>query len=331
MSARALDICIYGAGAVGGSMAVRLAGTGARVTAVARGAHAEAIRRNGLTLISGDQRRTVQIHCPENLADIAPQDVLIVALKWPSVFEAAAKFSALLKPGGLIVFAMNSIPWWLADGFDETIKKRLRDALDPDGVLSRAIPAGCIVGAVVRSANEISEPGIVVNSGPAHNSLTLGMPDGLTPPLLEEFASALRTAGYGVTMTPTIREEIWIKNLLASSGGPVAALTGANLGQLVTSTETHEILAAIMNDGIAVGRALGFTITEDIEARLEGFRTRAVRPSMLQDFDLGRPAEIENSILAIAAMAKALGIAAPVTQTVATLVRMKKSQLLAGG
>ena len=324
MSAEPLDICIYGAGAVGGSLAVRLAGAGARVTVVARGAHAQAIRRDGLTLISGSVRRTARLPCPESTADIAPQDVLVVALKWPSVSDVAPTFSSLIKPGGLIVFAMNGIPWWLDAGGIPGMPARISDELDPGGILRRNIPPDSIVGAVVRSSNEVISPGVVENALPGQNAMTLGFPGGGSTPLLERFAAVLTAAGYSTKVTSSICEEIWIKTMLASSVGPVAALTGASLGDLISVESTREVLSAMMNDGVAIGRALGFTIREDVEARLDAFRGKPVRPSMLQDFELGRAPEIENSILAFAAIAKTIGIHAPVTQTVAALVQMKR-------
>lgn len=319
-----LDICIFGAGAVGGSLAVRLAAGGARLGVVARGEHAAAIRRNGLTLISGPEQRTARVWCPEDLSRIAPQDVLIVTLKWPSVAAAAPAFAALLKPGGLIVFAMNGIPWWFTQPAADGGPVQHITALDPRGVLARSIPANRIVGAVVRSSNEVVSPGVIVNTTPGQNALILGLPSGLRTPLLESLADVLRAAGYATEITASIREEIWTKNLLAASAGPVAALTGATLGDLVSAPGTRSILEALMTEGITVGRALGLQLSEDVQARLESFRGKPVRPSMLQDFDSLRPAEIENSILAIVAIANALGVAVPVAQLVAALVRMKK-------
>jgi 2-dehydropantoate 2-reductase len=325
-----LDICIFGAGAVGGSLAVRLSAGGARLSVVARGEHAEAIRRNGLTLVSGLERRTARVWCPEELSCIAPQDVVIVTLKWPSVPAAAPAFSALLKPHGLIVFAMNGIPWWFAHARPDGGSAQQLGTLDPGGVLARSVPANSIVGAVVRSSNEVVSPGVIVNTTPGQNALTLGLPSGLRTPLLESLAAVLRAAGYATEVTDSIREEIWAKNLLAASAGPVAALTGATLGELVDAPETRSILEAVMTEGITVGRTFGLHLTEDVHARLDGFKGKPVRPSMLQDFESGRPAEIENAILAVVVMADALGVAVPVTSLVAALIRMKKVSASAG-
>ena len=322
-----LSVCVVGAGAIGGSMAVRMARAGARVSVVARGAHGQAIRDTGLTLQSGTSGETVRLPCFDQPAGIAPHDVVVVAVKAAALPAVAPALPALLAPGGLIVFAMNGIPWWFDAGWPMPLPERLRAALDPGGVLGRSIAPQTIVGAVVQSSNELIAPGVVLNSTPERNRMILGRPDGSADPLLDRFAALLNAGGYSAKVSPHIRDEIWTKTLLAASAGPVAALTGATLGALADDADTRAVLAGVMREGAAVGHALGFTITDDIDARLAFYRGKPVRPSMLVDFEAGRDAEIENSILAIADIAVALDIGVPVTRTVAALVRMKKAQL----
>lgn len=322
-----LSVCVVGAGAIGGSMAVRMARAGARVSVVARGAHGHAIRESGLTLISGSSRETVHLACFDQPVGIAPHDLVVVAVKAAALPAIAPALPALLAPGGLIVFAMNGIPWWFDEGSQAPLPERLRAVLDPGGVLSRSIASQSIGGAVVQSSNELIAPGLVLNSTPGRNGMIVGRPDGAADPLLDRFVALLNAGGYSAKVSPRIRDEIWTKTLLAASAGPVAALTGATLGTLADDDDTREVLAGVMHEGAAVGRALGFTITDDIDARLAYYRGRPVRPSMLVDFEAGRDAEIENSILAIADIAAALGIEVPVTRTVAALVRIKKAQL----
>ena len=47
-----INICVYGAGAIGGYLGCCLSKAGANVSLIARGPHKEAIEKNGLTLIS---------------------------------------------------------------------------------------------------------------------------------------------------------------------------------------------------------------------------------------------------------------------------------------
>ena len=322
----ALDICVYGAGSIGGSIAARLGLAGANVCAITRGPHGKAMAANGLTLISGPARNTVRIPCFEAPFAVPPQDVVVVAVKGPALPSIASALPALLKPGGLLVFAMNGIPWWFDREMAVRLPDWLRAELDPEGILERTVAPQSIVGCVVQSSNEVIAPGVVLNSTPGRNNLIMGKPDGAADALLDRFVDQLCAAGYNARLSSNIRDDIWTKTLLASSAGPVAALTGASLDRLVEDPQTRAVLTTIMHDGTAIGRALGLNVNEDIEARLDFYRGKPVRPSMLQDFETGRPAEVESGIVAFAALANALGMDLPVTQTVAALLRMKKKQ-----
>jgi 2-dehydropantoate 2-reductase len=319
-----LDICVYGAGAIGGSIAARLSLVGENLSVIARGPHGAAITANGLTLVVGPERNTVSISCFDTASSVAPQDVVVVAVKGPALPSIAAALPSLIKPGGLLVFAMNGIPWWFDQGMPVQLPDWLRALIDPDRLLERTLAPQSIVGCVVQSSNEVVSPGVVLNTTPEHNNLIMGKPDGTSDALLERFTARLCAAGYQARLTRHIRDEIWTKTLLASSAGPVAALTGCTLDRLVADPQARSVLATIMHDGTAIGQALGLQVNEDIEARLDFYRGKPVRPSMLHDFEMGRPSEFESSILVFAALASALGMDLPVTQTVAAVLRMKK-------
>src|SRR4051812_38221700 len=76
-----MRICIYGAGAIGGNFAARLAASGNDVSVVARGAHLQAIRANGLTMLSGERTVVARVKASDRPADLGPQDAVLVTLK----------------------------------------------------------------------------------------------------------------------------------------------------------------------------------------------------------------------------------------------------------
>ena len=83
------------------------------------------------------------------------------------------------------------------------------------------------------------------------------------------------------------------------------------------------MMAGLMRETIVIGEALGFKNPGDVDAQLGFFRDKPTRPSMLQDFELGREPELVGSILAVAGFARAAEIRAPLIETVATLLRCK--------
>ena len=178
-----MKICIYGAGAVGGLIAGRLAQANNEVSVVARGAQLTAIRERGLRLVSDGKDFQIKIKASENPAELGPQDYVIVAVKGQSLPEVAAHIAPLLGDQTSIVTAMNGVPWWFFDrlpfasGRTERGGGRLRlETLDPDGALAAAMPTARIVGCVVHLAASTPEPGLI-----RHNMgrrLILGEPGG---------------------------------------------------------------------------------------------------------------------------------------------------------
>ena len=102
---------MYGAGAVGGHFAAQLAATGHKVSAIARGAHLEAIRRNGITLCKGERRIVGKVRATDRPAELGPVDAVLVTLKATALGALAAGIGPLLGPDTAVVFAQNGIPW----------------------------------------------------------------------------------------------------------------------------------------------------------------------------------------------------------------------------
>lgn len=320
-----MKICVYGAGAIGGSIAVRLSRAGADVSVVARGEHGHAIRRSGLTLLSGSDRHCARLPCVEDPAQLPTQDIVVVTVKGPGLPAIAEPLRRMLAPDTRLVFIMNGIPWWFGAGLDTALPDTLLHMLDPGAVLRRAFPADRIIWGVVYSSNEVIEPGVICNSTP-RNRLCLGRPDGSSDPRLDELVALLTRAGYTAQTTATISQEVWIKMLVVVGASPICALTGGSMEDLIRDAGTRDLVATVMREAAATGRRLGFTIPEDIDTRLAyyGKAIIPVRPSMQQDFEAGREPEIENGILAFRAIAAAVGQAVPVMDVIATLVRAKK-------
>src|SRR5258708_1741666 len=157
-----MRICIFGAGAVGGHIAAKLAASGNEVSVVARGPHLQAVQRNGLKLLHGDETILGRVRASERPADLGPQDCVIVTLKANMLGAFAEQAAPLLGRETSVVFAQNGIPWWYAYGLSAA-RRSPPDlaALDPAGKLRDAVAPERIIGAVVYSANEVIEPGVI--------------------------------------------------------------------------------------------------------------------------------------------------------------------------
>lgn len=321
-------ICVYGAGAVGGALAVRLKSAGEDVSVVARGEHGEAVRERGLTLVTGEVRRTVRLPCvshPDALETMP--DIVFVTVKQTQLPAIAQPLARMISGGARIVFAMNGIPWWFADELPIPCKEAFVDVLDPGRALRSTLDHAALIGAVVQSSNEVVAPGVIVGTTPTRNRMILGsVLTGAEHPI-GEITSVLERAEYDARETSNIRRDIWKKMSLWLAVSPVAAITGLPLDKLTCDPGGFAIMTSIMRESIGLGRRLGFELADDAEEQIGFYRDKPTRPSLLKDFELGREPELASGVLVFDAIAKALAMPAPYIATVATLARLRYAAL----
>ena len=322
-----MKVCVYGAGAVGGALAVRLRAAQEDVSVVARGAHAQAIRERGLTLIAGDARQTVRVRCVGDPDELDAQDIVFVTVKQTQLAAIAVPLSRMLARGACAVFAMNGIPWWFADELPIPRSEALLEALDPGGVLHATLDNASVIGAVVQSSNEVVEPGVILGTTPTRNRLIMGNVVARPDDRINEVVAVLERAGYDARATKDIRMEIWNKTVLYLAVSPITVLTGLALDKLVGDPGGYAVMTALMREGIAIGRRLGFELADDVDERIGFYRDKPTRPSMLKDFELGREPELASGVLVFDSIAKVLGVPAPHIAVMTTLARLKFSGL----
>jgi len=319
-----VKILVYGAGAIGGALAVRLAAAGEDVAVVARGAHADAIRARGLTLTAGEVTRTMRIPCVDDAgAPGVRPDVVFVTVKQTQLPAIARTLGRMQSAGAPLVLAMNGIGWWFADELPIPGKRAFVEELDPDGELRDALDPARLVGCVVQSSNEVVEPGVIVGTTPTRNRMILGNVVRGAANGIPAICDILSRAGYESLEAANIRREIWNKMSLWLAVSPVSAITGFALDALASDPGGFAVMAGVMREANAVGRRLGFDLADDVEERIGFYRDKPTRPSLLKDFELGREPELASGVLVFDALAKAMGVEAPHIATVAALTRLR--------
>lgn len=318
-----MRICIFGAGAVGGNFAARLARAGTDVTMIARGPHLAAIQERGLTVMAGEERIHVRPFATDDPRRAGPQDAVIVTLKAPALAGAVAQMAPLLGPETAVVFATNGVPWWYFHGHPGPSAERRLTRLDPEGILWDRLPIARAVGSVVYSANEVTAPGTVVNKSPNRNRLLLGEPDGSRTARIQAISEACMAAGIDAPVVDDIRAQVWIKLMGNLAWNPMCAVTGLTIPEIAGDPALRPIALGVLKEGQAVAEALGLTLDTDAETRLNNIQKPgpggAHRPSMAQDFELKRPTELDAIVLAVQDFARELGIATPNLDAVAAL------------
>ena len=318
------SICVYGAGALGGAIAAKLAaaGNGVTISAVARGAHLKSIRENGLKLYEAGAEKPikVEITATDDPYSLPKQDLIITGLKGHQLGDAAEGIAALLKDGTRVMMILNGIPWWYFHRDSQSPHAELQfEELDPAGRLWRLIGPGRVIGCVAMQGAEVVNPGEIQLSN--NGRYILGEPSGEMSDDLEGIKALLTAAGLNVSTTPRIRDEIWNKLTGNAAFNPLSALTRALMTDIMADPALYDMVGKIMNEVRAVGTALGAKFSITIEERLEQSRhIGAVRTSMLQDLLAGKALEIVPLSGMVVALGRLASVPTPVSETVLALV-----------
>ena len=310
-----MKLCVFGAGAVGGHIAAKLAAAGNDVSVVARGAHLEAMRQRGLKLLHGEKTIVGRVRAAASASELGPQEVVFVTLKANLLAAFARQCAPLLGRDTAVVFVQNGIPWW----YDARLKR-----LDPDGLLASAVAPERVVGGVAYSANELVEPGVIENHVPGNNMVVIGRPDTKDTPLVTELRKVLEAADLASPPLADIRQSIWAKlaqNLWTST---LCTLTHLTVREVQEHANLKPLAAHALEEARSIARALCVAIGE-APKRPSGQSSSgaAHKPSMLQDYERSRPMEVEAQLVAPLELARLQKVQTPTLDFLVPLVAAK--------
>lgn len=315
-----MKICIFGAGAIGGYVGLMLSRGGADVSLIARGAHLEAIKQDGLKLQIGDEELVATMPASEDPAELGPQDYVIVALKAHQAWESAEIIKPLLGPDTAVVTMQNGVPWWYFYGFEGQYANLRLQSVDPDDRQWNAIGPKRVIGATVYPAAEIIAPGVIKHV--YGDKFGLGEPNRKITPRLEQFAALLGSGGLKARIYPEIRNDIWLKLWGNLCFNPISALTHATLDIVATDPGTRRVARNMMSEAERIGRRIGVHFRVDISRRINGAaKVGAHRTSMLQDLEKGRAIELDALLTVVQEMGRLVDVETPTIDTVLALTQ----------
>lgn len=318
-----MKICVVGAGAIGGLLAVRLAEAGQEVTVVDQGAHLHAIQRHGLELLMADGSRhhTDRLAATASIKEAGRQDLVILAVKSQVLPLIAAELPALFAADTMVMPVQNGLPWWYFSRHGGEHEGYRIECLDPHGTLAEHVDVDRIIGCVVFPAGAIQSPGVIRHT--EGNRFPVGELDGRDTPRVQSIVEALTGAGFKSFVLDDIRGEIWLKLLGNLAFNPISALTHATLVDICRFPETRELSKRIMEEAQAIANHLGVTIRLPIEKRIEGAeKVGKHKTSMLQDVEAGRTLELDAIVGAVVELGRLTGIATPSIDAVFALVSL---------
>ncbi len=318
-------ICIYGAGAVGGNFAVRLASAGHTVSVIARGDHLAAIRKSGLTMLSAETSTTVQVAASDDPSDLGQQDLVITTLKAHGLPSMAGRIGPLLGAKTPVLFAQNGIPWWYIYGLDPARPRPPELSVLNAALLADKIGIDRVIGGVIHSSNDVAEPGIIRNNSPKRNRLAIGEVDDAASPRIVALRQILSDAGIDSPETKDLRTQIWDKLISNLRVSLVSFLVERTSREVFDDPDIRPIIDRLGAEGLAIAAAHGVTCKIDAGGPSPGHRS-----SMLQDYEQGRLQEIDGLVTAPQLFARKMNVETPALDTIAGLVRAKAATIALG-
>jgi len=305
-----MRIAVVGAGAIGAYVGAALARGGADVHLVARGANLEAMRRDGVRVLSPRGDFTAHPPATDDPSEIGPVDVVVLGLKAHDYATSGPLVTPLLGPDTAVVAAQNGIPWWYFHRLTGPYENRRVEAVDPAGAVSEVIPPERAIGCVVYSSTELEAPGVVRHV--EGTRFSIGEPDGTISERCLAFREAMVAGGLKCPVEADIRNDVWIKLIGNVAFNPISALTQATMVEICRHPGTRALVVSLMEETLAVARRLGSDPAITIERRLAGAeRVGEHKTSMLQDLEAGKRLELAPIVDAVIELADLTGTQAP--------------------
>ncbi len=326
-----MKICVIGAGAIGGMMAVKFGLAGEDVTVIARGPKLEAIQKKGFKLIWEDGTEHVaEVRATDKIGDVGPQDVIILAVKAHQLDQVAREVPSLVGDDTMIVTVQNGIPWWYFHRHGGEFEDHRLETLDPDGVLEKNIDGKKIIGCIAYPAATVDAPGVIHHV--EGDRFPVGELDGSESERVQALHDVLVNAGLRSRVLDDIRSEIWLKAWGNLSFNPISALTHATLVDICQFKETRKLSETMMREAQEIAEKLGITFRHTIEKRIAGAEgVGAHKTSMLQDVEAGRALETEALIGAVLELGKLTETPVPAIEAVYACVKLLNKVMLLEG
>lgn len=306
-----MKICVVGAGAIGGLLAIKLAQSGNDVTVIARGPNLKAIEENGFKLIAEDGGESItQLRALGSISEAGPQDLVILGMKAHQVGTIVQELPAMYHDETMVLTAQNGIPWWYFFKHGGIYDGRTLESVDPGGLIAKNLPIERVVGTVVYPAAEMIEPGVLKHI--EGNRFSVAEIDNSATPRIELLSKTLKEAGFKAPVISDIRSELWTKLWGNLSLNPISALTHATLVDICEFPLSRDLVAKMMKEAQDVGEKLGIGFRVSLEKRIAGAQAvGAHKTSMLQDIEAGRAIEKDALIGSVIELGRMVNLPTP--------------------
>ncbi|HCP23698.1 MAG: ketopantoate reductase family protein [SAR202 cluster bacterium] len=298
-----MKTAVFGTGGVGGYFGGLLARAGHDVTFIARGAHLDAIKQNGLRVESQlDGRFTVPGNATSDTAEAGEQELVLFTVKMYHNSDAVSQIAPMVGENTLVLTLQNGI--------------------DNGEILAEAVGQDHVMIGSAYMEGRVSEPGVVTQGGPgtaAFGEMEVGIAR-----RGEDLLQIFQDAGWRVNLHENMVGMLWKKFAYISGSAAVCAAANCVYEEMRTKPETRELIRAAISEALDVGRARGAPIMDDSLAwamdSLDRFPGQG-RASMAKDFTEQRPVELEGLTGTVVRMGREVGVPTPANDFLYAVLR----------
>ena len=318
MNSSSQRICVAGAGAIGCTLAARMALSGLNVTVFARGATLSILQRDGIHLSDVHGEHHVRVNATHDAIALGEQNLVFLCAKAHSLSKMLPQIRPLIGPQTVVVPVVNGVPWWYFHGEGGRFDGERVEAVDPGGLLTAALDLNQIIGCVVFVTAQCPSPGVVKSHDPYR--IIFGELDNKLTPRLESVRALIEACGIEAQGTDRLRDQLWTKIIANLTSNPVSVITGATLGQIYGLPQMRELAMGMFQEAMRVATTYDASVSMDRETFIRfGASMGAVRTSMLQDFEKGLPLELAAIGDAVLELAERASVPMPITRSILTL------------
>src|SRR6267142_3444969 len=299
-----MRIAVMAAGALGGYFGARMAAAGHDVAFIARGAHRDAIRRDGLEIESplGDLHLK-DVNVTDDPKQVGPVDMVLFAVKLWDTERAGEQTRPLVGSHTRVITLQN--------GVDSV--ERLAPILGED----------VTIGGATYVVATIARPGVIRHTG-AMAKVRCGRLDRRPDAVLAGYVEQIKAANIDITLADDMRLDLWKKFVLLSGTSGITASTRQPLGVIRDDQDMLAFFYKLMHETMAVGRAAGVAFPPDFPAELD--RSVAtfpptMRASMANDLDAGNRLELDWLAGKVVALGRKYAIPTPAQEAVYAILK----------
>lgn len=285
---------VYGAGGTGGCLAAFLAMGGKDVSLIARGAHRDAIEKDGLVLETGHGTFAVPVPAWEQEQYHGQPDVIFVCVKGYSLESTLPTLERLCRPETIVIPILNVV------GTGSVLQPKLPQSLVTDGCMYIAA--------------EIKAPGTIHMSGDLFRVVFGPRTPAEYRPELEQVAQDLSDCGIESILSENIQRDAWMKFSVVSPMAACGIFHNIKVGDMQHPGPMRDDFVAFVHEIGAVAAAMGIPLADDLAARslaVQDSLAPDASTSLKRDLDAGKPSEVDGLIFQVVRLGRQYGVPTP--------------------